>query len=82
MSKAKVTVVSYEEFTDIEFMAPANFYIKDAMGFYNYFHTRDRAVAQEWCNNIYGVGQYKVNASKISKSKGDNTCTGSETRRK
>lgn len=82
MSKAKVTVVSYEEFTDIGYKAPSAFYVRSALGDYHYFHTRDRATAQQWCDSLFSVGQYKVNASKMSKSKGELSVTGTSTRRK
>lgn len=67
MSKCKTTVITFEEFTDDEFKKPSNFYIMDAMQNYVFFHTRQREVAQEWCDKIYD-GRYKVNASKMSKA--------------
>ena len=82
MSKAKVSIVTYTEFIDINFKAPTAFYNKNAMGDYVFYHTRSRETAQDWCNIIHGVNQYKVNAAKITKSKGDCTVSGSETRRK
>jgi len=75
MSKCKTTVLSFEEFTDDEFKKPSNFYIMDAMQNYVFFHTRDRLVAQEWCDKIYD-GVYTVNASKMGKNSGTNTVRG------
>lgn len=82
MSKVRVTEVSYEQFTDIEFKPPSSFFIKNALGEYVYFHTRSRDVAQEECDKIYGKGHYRIGASKLSKPKGDLTVTGTATRKK
>lgn len=76
----KVTVVSYEEFTDIEFAPPASFFIKNAVGEFVFIHTRDRSVAQTYIDNTYGVGKYKVNASKMQKPKKEVTARGYQTR--
>lgn len=64
MSATKITKVTFEEFSDIEFMPPSTFYIKDAMGDYIYIHLRSRAKAQEWIDETYGKGKYRVMASK------------------
>jgi hypothetical protein len=66
MSKCKTTVLTFEEFTDDDYRKPSNFYIMDALQNYVFFHTRDRLVAQEWCDKIYD-GAYTVNASKMGK---------------
>ncbi len=68
MSKCKTTVISYSEFIDDDFKKPSNHYIKNAMGDFTFFHSRDRATCQQACDEMYGVGQYKVNASKMGKS--------------
>ena len=44
MSKWKTTVITFEEFTDLEFKAPSAFYLRNSLGEYVCFHTRDRAV--------------------------------------
>lgn len=72
MSKCKTTIITFEEFTDDDFKKPSNFYIMDAMQNYMFFHTRERSVAQEWCDKIY-EGAYTVNASKMQKNSGTNT---------
>lgn len=82
MSKVKITEVSFGEFTDIEFKPPSSFYIRDCLGVYNFFHTKDRSLAQETVNSIYGVGHYTVIAAKIIKSKGELSVTGTASRRK
>lgn len=75
MSKCKTTIITFEEFTDDEFKKPSNFYIMDAMQNYVFFHTRDRLVAQSWCDKIYD-GAYTVNASKMSKAPDSQSAVG------
>lgn len=71
----KTTTLTFEEFTDDNYRKPSNFYIMDAMQNYIFFHTRERSVAQEWCDKIYD-GAYKVNASKVSKPSGTESAVG------
>lgn len=66
--KIRVTTVTHEEFTEYEFIPPATFYFKNAMGDYIFLHTSNRQVAQEWINENYG-SRYTVVASKIQKGK-------------
>lgn len=77
----RISLVRYEEFTDIEFVPPATFFTRSAMGLYYFYHTRARAKAQAACDAVFGKGRYTVNASKIQKGKVGLTCTGSQTRR-
>ena len=79
-------MVSYAEFTDIDFIPPANFFVMDSMQNYNFIHTSDRSKAQQWCDNHFGKGRYTVKASKITKGKiknesGEYTAVGTSTRR-
>lgn len=71
MSKElKVTVVSFEEFTDIDFTPPSTFYYKNALGDLVFLHTSSRQVAQDYVDNTTGIkGKYKVIASKLQKTK-------------
>ena len=69
MSKQKITEVSYEEFSRWDFIPPATFFIKNALGVYIFIHTAKRATAQAWVDEEYGKGRYTVNASKIQKGK-------------
>ncbi|WKV20421.1 hypothetical protein 16Q_028c [Pseudomonas phage 16Q] len=69
MSKQKITVVDYAEFSRWDFIPPATFYIKNAMGEYIFIHTAKRATAQEWVDEEYGKGRYSVNASRLQKGK-------------
>lgn len=68
MSKTKITVVSFYDFNDDDFHKPSNYYIKNALGEYVFIHSRSREIAQQMCDEMYGKGQYKVNASRMSKS--------------
>lgn len=77
----RVTVVDFDLFSDIDFIPPATFYIRNASGDYVFVHTRSRDKAQAWIDENYGEGRYKVNASKIQKGSGKLTCTGTQTRR-
>lgn len=69
VNKQKITLVSYSEFAAWDFIPPATFFIKDAMGDYVFVHTANRATAQEWVDNEYGKGRYSVNASRLQKGK-------------
>lgn len=80
------TTVTYEEFSDIDFIPVANFFFKNALGEFVFLHTGDRAKAQQWINEYYGTGRYTVVASKITKGKvknesGEYTVKGVSTRR-
>lgn len=69
VNKQKVTLVSYKEFAAREFIPPATFFIKDAMGDYVFVHTASRATAQEWVDTEYGKGRYSVNTSRLQKGR-------------
>lgn len=69
MSKQKITVILFEEFSNYEFIAPATFFIQNAMGEYIFIHTAQRSVAQSWVDEEYGKGRYTVKASKLQKGK-------------
>lgn len=76
MSKTKITVVSFNDFMDDEFHKPSNYYIKNALGEYIFIHSRSREVAQEMCDDMYGKGQYKVNASRMGKNPDSQSAVG------
>lgn len=38
----KITEITYEEFIDSEIKKPSNYYIRNALGAYTFFHSRDR----------------------------------------
>lgn len=82
----KVTQVSYEEFTEYDFIPPANYYCMDSMQNYTFVHTSSREVAAKILEEIYGHSRYAVKASKIQKTKsklesGGFSCVGHSTRR-
>ncbi|MNQ26038.1 hypothetical protein D3C85_392630 [compost metagenome] len=84
----KTTVVSYEEYTDIDFKDPATFFFKDCFNNRIYIHTRSRQVAQQYSDDYTGVkNKYAVIASKDQKTKsslesGGLSCTGTATRKR
>lgn len=74
MSKdVKITTVPPEIYSEEEYKHPSKYYIVDCMGNNVYIHTRDRAVAQQTCDNIYGKGKYKVRTTSDSKGSGNIT---------
>ena len=77
----RITRVSFQEFSRWDFIPPATFFIKNAMGEFVFVHTRDRAKAQAAIDSEYGVGRYTVNASKMQKGKGEVTVRGTATRK-
>ncbi|WP_278939245.1 hypothetical protein [Pseudomonas helleri] len=81
----RITVVNYSEFSSIDFIPPATFFVQNAVGHYVFIHTARRNVAQEWVDKEYGRGRYTVKASKLQKGKelGENSrpAYGTATRR-
>jgi hypothetical protein len=65
----QVVVVTYEQYTEYDFIDPATFFVVDAMQNYVYFKTSKRDKAQQKCDELYGKGKYTVKASKIQKTK-------------
>lgn len=88
MSKElKITVVTYEEFSDYLFQPPATYFFKNALGEIIFLHSSKREVCQQYIDDNYGVGKYKVIAAKTQKTKpksesGELSCTGTATRKK
>ena len=54
--------VSYSEFSELEFIPPAKWYIKNALGLYEFIKVQKREVAQQWFDEKYGKGMYSVRA--------------------
>lgn len=65
----RVSVISYEQYTDYEYVEVATWFVVDAMQNYVYFHTSKREAAQAACDERYGKGKYTVKTSKIQKTK-------------
>jgi len=80
MADLKITVVSYEEFSDYEFQPPSSFFIMDSMQNYIFYHTRSRVAAQQKVDEEFGKGRYKVIASKLEKGSGEYTVRGTQSR--
>lgn len=84
----KVTMVSFKEFSDIDFIPPSTFFYKNAMGDFAFIHTASRQVAQDYVDEFTGIkGKYSVIASKLQKTVsklegGGYSVTGTETRKK
>lgn len=78
MSKEiKTTTISFTEKNEEGFKDPSKWFIMNCLGEYIYFHKRSREDAQKQCNELYGVGKYKVIASSNEKSGGNLSCRGS-----
>lgn len=85
--KPKTVMVSYEEFSEWEFIPPGSFYVRIATGDYLFIKTSDRAAAQQFVNNEFGKGKYTIVAAKIQKTvskleSGGYSCTGVATRKR
>lgn len=64
----------------------SNFYCINALGERVFFKTKNRALAQEACDDLYGKGRYVIRAVKDQKSKsklesGGLSCSGSNSRK-
>lgn len=76
VDKVKVTQVSFDEFTDIDFIPPSSFYCTDALQNYTFIHCQKRDKAQQIVDEIYGKGKYLIKAAKLQKGSGEVTCRG------
>ena len=66
----KITTVTYEDFTSIDFSPPSTWFFCNAMGEYIFIHTSKRSVAQEWIDEYSGVkGKYSAIPTKDQKTK-------------
>lgn len=81
-AEVKTTIVSYEQFSSIDFVPPASWYIRIATGNYYFYHIRDRAKAQQAVDDEWGIGKYRVIPTKPNKApKGEVTAIGHQTTR-
>lgn len=70
MSKdIEVVVVSYQQYTDYEFIEPGTFFVMDSLQNYHFFKTSSREKAQQACDAMFGKGFYTVKTSKNQKTK-------------
>jgi hypothetical protein len=85
--KPMVTVtVTFDQFTEWDFVPPGSYYIRDAVGNYVFMKTSNRQLAQKYIDEQYGKGKYTVIPAKDDKNKsklesGGLSCTGTSTRR-
>ena len=87
MTKEVYIVVPFESLEEDDFVAPSAFYFRPASGEAIFVKCKDRAKAQQLCDEWTGEkGKYAIRAIKNVKTKsktesGDLTCYGSNTRR-
>lgn len=72
-------VFDTDENGDLTFKHPSKYYIINSLGQYVYYHCRDRAKAQDQCDEDYGVGKYLIRTSKQSGSSGGKSLSASGT---
>lgn len=53
-------IISYEEFVDLEFTPPSKWYIRNAIGDYEFIKVQKREKAQQFFDEKYGVGKFIV----------------------
>lgn len=69
MTDLKTTIVSFEDFSALDFMPPSNLFFKNAIGDYIFIHTRDRKVAQAWVDDYSGGKRlYTINNARLQKT--------------
>jgi len=72
MTEAKKEVknvkITYEQFTDSDFVFPGTFYVLNALGEYHFICTSSRVVAQEFIDSTYSKGRYTVVCVKLQKT--------------
>lgn len=67
----EVVIVSFADYTSYNFQEPGSFFSMSAMQDYYFYKTSDRKLAQDKCDEIFGVNRYTVKTSKniVTKSK-------------
>lgn len=76
----KVTIVTFEDSLDLDYVEPSRWYIRMATGDLCYWHCRSRAEAQQACDEEFGKSKYAIRTSKLQKPSGDVTVRGTQTR--
>lgn len=82
----RITIVSYEQFSEYTFIPPATFFVMNSLQEYYFFHTSKREEAQAEADNLFGKGKYTVKASKNQNTRsrlesGGYSCVGHNTRK-
>ncbi len=80
-SVCKTHIVTHNEVSDLDFIAPSRWYIVNACGEYVFIQVRERDKAQAYVDEQYGVGKYKVNTFSTIKNKGEVTVRGTNSRK-
>lgn len=76
-----LTFAEYNQAKEEKKVLP-KFFVVDAMGLYVFIKTRDRTTAQEWVNENYGAGKYRVRTYvQDGAASSDASCRATETRR-
>lgn len=86
VKEIRVSYVEYENYIAYDFVDLSTWFIVNASQQYVFFHTSDRALAQQTCNSLYGIGFYTVKTSKTQKTKskqegGGLSCSGINSRK-
>lgn len=76
MKEIKITIVPPEVFLEEDYREPSRYFCVSATGDRFYFHTADRAKAQEECDKQFYKGKYTIRTDKMQKG-GDVTVRGS-----
>lgn len=76
VEKIKYSVVAYQDTLEEEFKEPSTWFVVGATGDRYYFHYRTRDKAQTACNELMGLGKYKIRTDKTVKPKGNVTASG------
>lgn len=76
-----LTFAEYNQAKEEKKVLP-KFFVVDAMGLYVFIKTRDRTTAQEWVNENYGAGKYRVRTYvQDGVASSDASCRATETRK-
>ena len=55
-------IVSYDEYTDMDFICPSKWFIRNSLGDFEFIKVQKREKAQEYFDAKYGVGKFIVRA--------------------
>jgi len=76
VEKIKYSVVTYQDTLEEDFKDPSTWFVVGATGDRYYFHYRTRDSAQKACDELMGIGKYKIRTDKTVKPKGATTANG------
>lgn len=55
-------IVSYDQYTDMDFICPSKWFIRNSLGDFEFIKVQKREKAQEYFDDKYGVGKFIVRA--------------------